>query len=108
MDALEPELLAYGRDLLTEDVDTPVDVGRAVGFPAADLVVENNGPLGREAFERCEVVVRRAGAAVQREKRSRRRVEVSDEAVPRAVPVEVDVSLARTHRRYHPRTNALL
>src|SRR6185436_3834948 len=61
-----------------------------------------------EPFERAEVVVRRARPAVEREQRCRRRVEVSHEPVPRPVPAEVDVSLARPHRGYHPRTNALL
>jgi hypothetical protein len=47
VDALEPELVADRVDLVAEDGDVPVDVPRAVGVSAADLVVENDGPLVR-------------------------------------------------------------
>src|SRR5215831_5878056 len=107
VDPLQPELLPHGRDLVTEDGDAPFDVLRPVRLPAADLVVENDGPLRGESFERPEVVVRRARTPMERKQRRDRGIEVADDAIPGAVPAEVDVPLARRHRGYHPRTRPL-
>src|SRR4029078_9986023 len=72
------------------------------------VAVRTTGRRCADPFERAEVVVRRARPAVEREQRCRRRVEVSHEPVPRPGAAAGDVSLARPHRAYHPRTNALL
>ena len=79
--APEPELLAHRVDLLAEDGDVPLDVLRPVGVAAADLVVENDRPFTGELLERREVVVRRAGAAVQGEQRRRLGIRVTAEGV---------------------------
>jgi hypothetical protein len=69
VDALEPELVADGRDFVAKDADVPLDVRRPVRLPAADLVVEDDGASGRQSFERRKVVVCRSGPAVQRQDR---------------------------------------
>src|SRR5438093_10512806 len=61
MDPLEPELRANCVDLFAEDGDRPLDVPRAIGAPATDLVVDDDRALGTQPLERAEVVVRRAG-----------------------------------------------
>src|SRR5204863_2339657 len=93
VNALEPELLPDDVDFLAKDADVPFDVLGTVGVAAADLVVEDDRPFVGKPFERCEVVVSRAGPAVQGEQRRRRGVAVADDAVPGAIPAEVDVSL---------------
>ena len=72
MNALEPELFPQGRQLVQEDLQAPVDRVRPVGAAAAELVVDDDGPaVGSEPLERSEVMVGRAGAAVQAEQRVR-------------------------------------
>src|SRR5207237_8555778 len=96
VDAVEAELLPDGGGLVAEELDAPLDVRRAVGVAAPDLVVDDDAALLREPLEGREVVVRGAGPAVQREKR---RALLTGRAVPGAVAAEVDVSLrdGRSH-----------
>jgi len=70
MNPLEPEPFPHGRQLVEEDLQAPADRVRPVGAAAAELVVENDGPtVGRQPLEWREVMVCRAGAAVQAEER---------------------------------------
>jgi len=101
MDPLEPELRANCVDLFAEDGDRPLDVPRAIGAPATDLVVDDDRALGTQPLERAEVVVRRARAAVQGEERYRRRRQIADNSVPGAAAAIVDVALR--NRRPHLR-----
>src|SRR5207237_4451163 len=48
VDALELELVADVGDFFTKDVGAPLDVGRPIRAPAADLVVEYDGTFVRE------------------------------------------------------------
>src|SRR6266545_7525131 len=105
---LEPELVAHGSHLLAEDLDAPLDALRPIRLAAADLVVEHDRPFVCKLLERREVVVRRPRSAVQREQRRHGRIEIADEAVPRPIAAEIDVSLARLYPGYHPLAPALL
>ena len=98
VDPLELELVAQRRELVEEDLDAPVDVLRSVRAAAADLVVEHDGAaaLG-QPLEGREVVVRRAGPAVQGDERIAALDALPDDAVPRSVAAKVDVSLAGLH-----------
>ena len=80
MDLVEPEVLAQLPELVGEECECPLDV-RPIGAPAAELVVEDDGPLVREPLERPEVVVRRARPAV--EAHERRPTILAGDAVPR-------------------------
>ena len=93
MDALELELRPQRRELVEEELEAPVDVGRPVGAPAAELVVDDDLPtvLG-ELLERREVVVCRAGPAVQAEQGILSRLGGADDAIPGAVPAKIGPS----------------
>ena len=95
VDPVEPQLRANRVDLFPEDGDRPFDVGRTVGCSTADLVVEDDRPLGAELLERREVVVRRPGPAVQGEQRHTPDSSSPGDAVPGAVATEVDEAFSR-------------
>ena len=99
MDPVEPELAAYRVELVAEALDAPRDIRETVRLAAADLVVEDDGALVGECLERCEVVVRRAGSAVERDQRRARSVDVADDSVPRAATLPGYVSLVRADGR---------
>src|SRR5581483_10458377 len=71
VDAFEPECFADGADLLDEELDRPLRrVGLEPRAAAAELVVEDDAPSRPgELFEGLEVVVGRAGTAVEAEER---------------------------------------
>src|SRR6266567_7526991 len=102
MDAVETELLADRTDLVAEDADVPLDVGRAIRAAAPDLVVEDNRTLVSELLERREVMVRRTRPAVEREQRYGVRPAIADDAIPSAVTTQVDVSLVGYHPAHLP------
>ncbi len=102
MDPLEAQLVPHRRHLLAEDGDAPFDVGRAIRVAASDLVVQDDGTLVREPFERAEVVVRRPGAAVQDEERGGLGGGIAGDADPGAVAQIVDVPLPALGHGYHP------
>jgi hypothetical protein len=95
---VERELVAEGVQLVEEELERPVDVRLLLRAAAADLVVEDDRArvLG-ESFERREVVVRRAGTAVEREQRRSPRLELAGDAIPRAAARMLERSLARAH-----------
>ena len=51
MDPVEAELRAHRVHLFAEDIHRPLDVLRPVRAAAADLVVDDDRPLGREPLE---------------------------------------------------------
>ena len=66
MQAIEIEGRTDLGELLNEPVHVPQgEVVRAIRAPAAELVVEDDPAAVRQGFERLEVVVGEAGAAVQ-------------------------------------------
>jgi hypothetical protein len=65
MDPAKAELRAHRIHLCSENGHRPLDVLRTVRASTADLVVEDDRLLGRESFERGEVVMRGAGPTVQ-------------------------------------------
>jgi hypothetical protein len=90
-----------GRTDLGELLDEPVhvpqgEVVRAIRAPAAELVVEDDPAPVRQGFERLEIVVSEAGAAVQAEQRSRLGV-VAHGAVPDLAAGNVKVTLFDFH-----------
>lgn len=97
--AHEPELVAERGELVHEDRDAPIDGLRTVGAAAADLVVEDDGAsLVGELLQRGEVVVRRAGAAVETEERVATVGALPDDGVPRAVAARLHVASAALGR----------
>ena len=96
MDPIEAQRVAYGADLRDEEVDR--EERRVVGqirLPAAELVVEDRPTAGGDQrFQRLEVVVRRAWAAVEEQDGELSCVlSASDDPVPRLVAVERDPAL---------------
>jgi hypothetical protein len=90
----EPELVAEGGQLGQEDADAPLDPLGPVGAPAAELVVEGDGtPALGQPLQGLEVVMRRAGAAVEAEERVAAVPALPDDPVPGSMPVEDDVPL---------------
>ena len=97
MNPVEAQLRPHRVHLFAEDVHRPLDVLRPVRAAAADLVVEDDRPLWREPLEWSEVVMRGAGATVQREERRRPGPELAGDAVPGAVAAKVRVALGHSH-----------
>ena len=102
----DPERLDEVVQLADEQLGLP-ELGAAVrvvrAAPVADLVVVDDRALVAEIPEREEVVVGRAGPAVQRDKRCGIGSEVAGHAIPRlgllAVEREDDGSLLHVHLR---------
>src|SRR6266550_3719460 len=92
VDLLEPELRANCVDLFAEDRDRPLDVLRAIGVAAADLVVEDDRALAAKPLERAEVVVRRPRAAMQGKQGHGRGSQIADDPVPGAPAAIVDMA----------------
>lgn len=93
MQTLEAKRFAHDRKLLDEAIHLPQRfVGRAVRSSTTELVVENDGAAVGEGGELFQVVVRKARAAVQTEKRHAGAV--ADGSVPDSTARDVDVALA--------------
>src|SRR5947199_7648722 len=86
MDPLEPELRANCVDLFAEDGDRPLDVPRAIGAPATDLVVDDDRALGTQPLERVNIVMRRDRAAVQGQALYHLRSQIHDSTTRGATP----------------------
>jgi hypothetical protein len=103
VDLFEPQMIPQRRQLLHEDGDAPVDVGGSIGAPTAHLVVEDDLPaLLGQALERREVMVSRPRPAVKADERVPASFAFADDAVPRAVPVRLDVPLELLRRHSCP------
>ena len=78
--SVQAERGAHLRQLLDEPVDCPQrDVVRAVGVPAAELVVEDDLPPVGQRFQWLQVVMREARPAMQAQQR---RAALADRPVP--------------------------
>src|SRR5918995_1932748 len=97
VDLFEPQLVADGWQLVEEEVERPeLRVVGAVRVSAAELVVEDHQSTPvRQPLERLEVVVRRAGPAVEAEQRVP--VLRADVAVPGLEAAEGNPPLDRFH-----------
>jgi hypothetical protein len=96
VEALEPQGLADGRELLDEAVDLPQrPVVRPVGPPAPELVVEDDAAAVGKALELLEIVVREARTAVEAEQRRTVAVggDVADAPVPDPPAADIDEAL---------------
>ena len=100
----DPEGIDEVVELADEELDRP-ELGAAVGIvraaAVADLVVVDDGAVGREIREREEVVVRPARAAVEDDERCGSvrgpGAQVAGDAVPRLRLAERDGALAHLH-----------
>ena len=98
VDLVEAEVAPQRRELVEEDLDAPVDVGRPVGAAAAQLVVDDDAAaLLGEPLERREVMVRRARPAVKADERIGPWLVVADDAEPRPVTVVAEPALVLGH-----------
>src|SRR5262249_11807062 len=83
---------------LDETLHTPeANVRRFVGSPGSELVVEEHGAFVRKYSETIQVVAGRAGPSMQQQQRSVS--SATDDAVPNAAPLDIDISFARLEPR---------
>lgn len=92
MDALEPEPGAQRIELRQEERQRPLCLPARRRPAAAELVVEDDRALVRELEQRREVVMRRAGAAVQAQQR--RAVAFAGDEIPGAACFPFEGSFA--------------
>ena len=93
--ASSPSARAHGADFPDEAFDGPKgSIVGMIGTTATELVIEDDRALGRETFERLQVVVTRAWATVQDEKRD---AATADAPIPDAMAIDGYGALINLH-----------